>query len=551
MAENANELARSVSWKEGLFIALGVPLLILPSLCDVSSIIWGMCVLVWTVSVLQGFVQNLAYGEMVTAFPKATGLPGCAQAVFTKGNKNGIDKGKLIGAFSAWCYWFAWCPVVAIFTMMIGDYLMQMFALDISGWGVVALYMAVGIAIVTLMFVLGSRGLEGGAKVGMILAIASIVPIVIILVGALATGMFDFSVITDNFYRAEWSWSVQDIVLVLGCFGLAQWSACAWETAAIYGPEYKNPAKDVPKALFVCGIICLVMYFFVSTTVYGSLGQEGITAAGTATLAPIAEFAFGEIGSYIALFFLIVAMILIIQTGFLGSARTLHSMAGERNLPKWFSKVNKNDMPTNAMMFVVFFNLALVFIIKFSGEILAAETTTMTLLTASALGYCIANGIALAAYVVTHTSDRFKGLERPFKAPRGWHRVIAVMVCIQFGVWLPCLMYWSYYLSGGVIAIVLGLVILAFFIPLWFFVQSKNAADDLQENCVPETTESNSRSKNWGLCPHFHQTFFKCNDFFSLYINNAYYPRISSWRINMYLYSNKKIELSILKVYIL
>ncbi len=475
MSNENNELARSVSWKEGMFIALGVPLLILPSLYDVSTIIWGMCIMVWTVSVLQGFVQNLAYGEMVTLFPKATGLPGCAQAVFTKEKSEGIDKGKLIGAFSAWCYWFAWCPVVAIFTMMIGDYLVQMFNLDLTGWTAIGLYMAIGIAIVTVMFFMGSRGLEGGAKVGTVLAIVSMVPIVIILIGALAAGMFNFEVITDNWFRAEWSWSLQDIVLVLGCFGLAQWSACAWETAAIYGPEYKDPGKDVPKALFACGFICLIMYFFVSTVVYGSLGQTGIEAAGYATLSPIAQFAFGEMGSYIALFFLIVAMILIIQTGFLGSSRTLYSMAMEKNLPGWFGKTNANGMPTNAMLFVSIFNLLLVFIIEFSAFILVMDTTTMTVLTASAIGYCLANGIALGAFVVTRRSARFKDLERPFKAPRGWQYVIAVMCAIQFCVWLPCLMYWSYYMSGGVIAIVIALCILAAFVPVWFAVQKKIA----------------------------------------------------------------------------
>lgn len=476
-SENA-ELARTVSWKQGMFIALGVPLLILPSIFDVASIIWGLCIVVWTVSVLQGFVQNLAYGEMVTIFPNATGLPGCAQAVFTNKDSNKkYDTGKLIGAFSAWCYWFAWCPVVAIFTMMIGDYLVQMFSLDLAGWSAIGLYMAVGVVIVLLMYVLGSRGLEGGAKVGTILALVSLIPIVIILLGALAKGMFDFSNITSDFTKPGWSWSFEDIVLVLGCFGLAQWSACAWETAAIYGPEYKEPGKDVPKALFSCGIICLIMYFFVSTVVFGSLGQSGVEDAGYATLAPIAEFAFGEYGSYIALFFLIVAMILIIQTGFLGSSRTLHSMSHEGNLPKWFGKVNKNGMPANAMVFVSIFNLILVFIIEFSAFILEMATTSMTVLTASALGYCIANGIALAAFYKTRTSERFASCERPFKAPKPWKYVILVMCAIQFFVFFPALMYWSYYLTGGFIAIVLAIVILLVFIPVWFWVQGKSAEE--------------------------------------------------------------------------
>ena len=395
MSEESTGLARTVNWKQGMFIALGVPLLIVPSLYDVEQLVWGLCIVVWTVSVLQGFVQNLAYGEMVTLFPNATGLPGCAQAVFTKDNNNGgIDKGKLIGAFSAWCYWFAWCPVVAIFTMMIGDYLVAMFSIDWTGWTLLGLYMLVGIIVVLIMYILSARGLEGGATVGTILALISMIPIIIILIGGLAAGMFDFSTITSEFTSPEWSW-------------------------------YKEPGKDVPKALFGCGIICLIMYFFVSTVVFGSLGHEGIADAGYATLRPIAETAFGEYGSYIALFFLIVAMLLVIQTGFLGSSRTLNSMAGEGNLPKWFGKLNSHGMPANAMLFVGIFNLILVFIIEYSAFLLEMTTTSMTVLTASALGYCLANGIALSAFVITRRNARFKDLDRPFKAPKGWQYVIS------------------------------------------------------------------------------------------------------------------------------
>lgn len=472
-------LKRSVSWKQGMFIALGVPLLILPSLYDVSSIVWGLCIVVWCLSVIQGFLQNLAYGEMVTVFPNATGLPGCAQTVFQPKNKsNPHDLRKFVGAFSAWCYWFAWCPVVAIFTMLIGDYLIRMFDLELAGWANLGLYLAIGLCIVILMYVLGSRGLEGGAKLGTILAIISIVPIVIIIAGAFVTGMFDLDLITDRMTAPGWSWGFEDLVLLFGCFGLAQWSACAWETAAIYGPEYKEPGKDVPKALFSCGLICLFMYFFVSVGVYGSV--DNLDAYGNAALVPIAEKVFGDFGKYVALFLLIVAMILVIQTGFLGSSRTLFSMAQEKNLPSWFLKVNKFGMPTNAMLFVSVFNMLLVLIVGYSGCVAGSGDTNMTILSASAMGYCIANGIALAAFVKTRRDAKFKGLDRPFKAPRGWEYLIAVMVVIQFCVWLPCLIYWSYNLSGGLMPAILGAVILLLFIPLWWYVQDHK--DDVSKD---------------------------------------------------------------------
>ncbi len=483
-SDDTIKLSRSVSWKQGMFIALGVPLLILPSLGDVSSLVWGCCIFVWTVSVLQGFVQNLAYGEMVTVFPNATGLPGCAQTVFGGSDKKSKSVGKLLGAFSAWCYWFAWCPVVVIFTMMIGDYLMQMFDFSFGGWTAVGFYFAVGFVIVALMLVLGVRGLEGGAKVSTILALVSLIPIIVILLGALVKGMFDFNVITTEWTRPGFSWSTEDVVLILGCFALGQWSACAWETAAVYGPEYKDPGKDVPKALFGCGIICLIMYFFVSTVVYGSLGYEAITEAGTATLKPIAEFVFGDLGSYVALFFLIVAMVLIIQTGFLGSSRSLNSIAEEGNLPAWFAKKNEKGMPINAMLFVSVFNLVLLVILESSSWVYGLSTTSMTVLTASAIGYCLANGIALAAYVKTKRDPKFASLERPFKAPRGWTGVITVMALVQFCVWLPSLLYWSYYLSsnGGVdngltayISIILAAIILSAYVPIWYLVQKRNS----------------------------------------------------------------------------
>lgn len=479
MEENSNGgLKRTVDWKQGMFIALGVPLLILPSLYDVGSIVWGLCILVWSLSVVQGFVQNLAYGEMVTALPGATGLPGCAQKVFrSKEGDPPRNMRKFIGAFSAWCYWFAWCPVVAIFTMLIGDYLVRMFGWDLTGWENLGLYLGVGIAIVFVMYALGSRGLEGGAKLGTLLAVISIIPIVIIVAGAFVTGMFDMDLITDRITADGWSWSAVDLVLLFGCFALAQWSACAWETAAIYGPEYRNPGKDVPKALFGCGLICLFMYFFVSFGVFGSLDTGEMDAAGAASLVPIAEFVFGGFGKYVALFLLIVAMILIIQTGFLGSSRTLYSMAGEHNLPSWFKKTNRYGMPTNAMLFVGMFNMLLVLVVGYSGCVAGSSDTNMTILSASAMGYCIANGIALAAYVKTKRDPEFSDLDRPFKAPHGWNHVILAMTAVQFFVWFPCLVYWSYYQSDGFTPVILGAAILLLFVPLWYYVQGKGYED--------------------------------------------------------------------------
>ncbi|AGI48192.1 Amino acid transporter [Thermoplasmatales archaeon BRNA1] len=473
---SGSQLERTVSWKDGMFVALGVPLLILPGLYDVGSMIWALCIFTWTVGVLQGFVQNIAYAEMVTTFPQATGIPGCAQAVFQSENavKGQIDKSKFIGAFASWCYWFAWTPVVYIFSGLIVEYIGVMFDLDLSDVEHLGLSMAVILIVVAGMYILGSRGLEGGGKLALILALISLIPIIVILFGDI--GDFEFDNITDawKFPTPGYSDSMS-IVLILGCFGLGQWSSCAWETAAIYGPEYKDPGRDTPKALFSCGLICLALYFLVPFLMYGEIGQVGLEDAGYHSLHPIAIAAFGNIGGKIALVVLIIAMILIIQTGFLGSSRALYSMSTEGNLPSWFGKLNEHGMPVHAMLFVAGFNSLLMFVLEVL-PMLGADTSVMTVLSASAMGYAIANFVALAAFVKSRRDPRFKDLPRPFQAPSFYTYVGMIMCCLQI-VLLVCLVYWSYVASGdSVLPAILGCVILLCFIPVWVMEQKKQMA---------------------------------------------------------------------------
>ena len=478
-------LVRSITWKQGLFIALGVPILILPSLYDVAGVLWAFSIVMWTICVLQGFLQNTAYGEMVTTFPRAAGLPGCAQVVFTPENQTKkYDTGKLIGAFCAWCYWFAWTPVVSIFTLMIGDYLLG-FVEPLADVNPLLLYVVLGLIIVTAMTLISSRGLTGGSLFGLVLAVIAIVPLVVILGATFFTGVFDFSHVTNEFLPDTWEWGAVDIVMLFGCFALAQWSGCAWETAALYGPEYKSPHTDVPKALFACGIICLVLYFFVSTTVFGSLGIDQIVGvedplnpgewltepAGYATIVPIAKAVFGDIGGPIALTLLVAAMVLIIQTGFLGSSRTLYYMSEEGNLPKYLKKQNKHGMPVNAMITVSVFNMILV--VTATVEIGDMVGGPVMILAASAVAYCLAHVVALSAYVKSRTSVRFKDLVRPFSAPKGWKYVAAAMVVYEAFVLIPCLIYWMYTIYGY-LTLIVGMVILLAFIPIWFYTQKTN-----------------------------------------------------------------------------
>jgi amino acid transporter len=463
-SDGVDDLERSIDWKQGLAIALGVPLLILPSLGYLPMYLSAAAILIWGLSVVQGFFQNAAYAEMATTFPKASGLPGFAQHIFRTENYQGkYDKSKLIGGFSAWSYWFAWTPVLAIFSILVGGYLHGLFPELGETFTEYQLSLISGVVIFGVLFAVNWFGLKDGAKLGYILAAFSLIPLVVLTVAPFATGHVELTNITTNWVPADWAWDLHHILILFGIFAIAQWSACAWETAAIYGPEYKNPAKDVPKALLACGIICFFSYVLVQTAVIGVLGVDGVLAEPVSPLIPVAQAVFGEAGSIITIIMLIAAMILIIQTAYLGSSRAMHSMATEGNLPRSLGKTNRHGTPFVAMLVIGAFNLLLI-----------SMGNPAAIVAASAIGYTCANGISLFAYVRAKKHPDFAALERPFTAPKGWKNVAMI-----FGLFnLPLCLVGVVYLNSleiGWTPTWVGFIVLALYIPIWFYSQHESS----------------------------------------------------------------------------
>jgi amino acid transporter len=455
-----DHLERSIDWKQGLAIALGVPLLILPSLGYLPMYVSAAAILIWGMSVLQGFMQSTAYAEMATTFPKASGLPGFAQHVFrTENYKGKYDKGKLIGGFSAWSYWFAWNPVLAIFSILVGGYLHGLFPVLAETFTEYQLALISGAVIFTGLFIVNWFGLKDGAKLGYVLAAFSLIPLVVLTVAPFATGHVELSNITGSWMPADWAWDMHHVLILFGIFAIAQWSACAWETAAIYGPEYKNPSRDVPKALYACGIICFFSFVLVQSAVIGVLSVEGVLAEPLSPLIPVAQAVFGQAGTMVTIIMLIAAMVLIIQTAYLGSSRAMHSMSTEGNLPKVFGKTNRQGTPFVAMVVIGGFNLVLI-----------SMGTPAAILAASAIGYTCANGISLFAYVRAKTHPAFAKLERPFKAPKGWKKVALI-----FGLFnLPLCLVGVIYLNSlevGWTSTWVGFLVLSLYIPIWLYTQ--------------------------------------------------------------------------------
>lgn len=480
-------LVKSITWKQGMIIAMGVPILILPGIYDIAGTAWGLSILIWTLSVVQGFAQNLAIGEMAATL-ETPGIGGCAQKVFKKQNEGRYGAGRFVGAFTAWAYWFTWTPVIPIFTCTSVDYISKYLeyglgADPLTSNAILALQLVFGATIFSVIVYVGSKGLNGGAKLGLILALIAILPLLVVaslpLLGLTAGGGeltgFSLDRISENLLPDGWGWGAEEFMMIFGMFAYAQWCACAWESAATYGAEYKSPGKDVPKALMSAGIVCLALYFIVPFVVYGMMTPGQIDEWGVSTLYPISEYDFGSIGLIIALILLVAGMIMLIQTAFLGSSRTLYFMGHEGNMPKIFTYTNTNGAPLVAMMFQFAMGITFIIIIHFGsvGMILAA----------SSFGFSFALGMGMLAFITARRDARFRSLPRPYKAPRGWFYVACLLMCYQFFVLIPCLAYWCINggIENGVFSVIIGAAILLIYVPCWVLLQHRKAKDD--ERC--------------------------------------------------------------------
>jgi len=475
VAQEGSGLVRSLTWKQGLIVAMGVPILIIPSVADVSGPMWAFSIVIWVLSVISGFFINLPIGELCATFGVA-GIGGSIQYVFEDDEKyknKRINTGRLIGAIGAWSYFVAWVTVIPIFTIMVAYYLME--ALDLSGLDPMMetlLYVGIGVAVYAYSIGTSLKGLEGGAKFQLILTLLTIVPLVVIVLAPMLMGYFDIDTIINDiepkkwlWTGADWEWNADGFLLILALLTIAQWSAVGWETAATYGAEYKDPSKDVPKALIMCGLACLALYFFVAFAVYGTLGHDAIDAAGAAALVPIANMCFGDTVGLIATFLLMIGMIVVVQTSMQGCSRTLQVMATNGHMPMFLAKTNKYGVPVNALLF----QAAIGFIV-----IIAGVTASQTL-AVSCPGYVIAHGLCQLAFIKSRRDPRFKDVERVYKCPRGFLGVSIGVVILEFFIFLPTLLWYLYFNPDmGLAYCIAAIAIPIIYIPIWYVMQKWN-----------------------------------------------------------------------------
>jgi PAS domain S-box-containing protein len=299
------------------------------------------------------------------------------------------------------CYWWGWVPTCGLTAYLSASALHQWYLP-----GVPVAPLACGI-IVTFA-ALNLCGVKWVARLAIPLALSSASLAALSAFVSVGAGEV-------NWHRAT---TFQLIVPFAGVFGkitsamaglyLIGFAAPAFEAAACHVGETRDPARNVPRAMWASAATA-TLYFVVLPVVWlGVLGRGPIALDSLATvLGPTFAPLLGGAATTAAIWFLVFNMFHGTLQPLAGAARTLSQLAEDGLLPRTLGiRLRKTDAPLVAIVLTAC--LAILFV---------AIGTPLWALAAANLTYLI--GICLPSVAVWLLRRNEPARERPYRAPRG------------------------------------------------------------------------------------------------------------------------------------
>jgi amino acid transporter len=376
-------LVKDLHWWDGFILALAVPIFIFPDL-GTSAVQLGVIATigVWLLSALMGALQSNLYAELALMFPHKTGsMPSYAREAYARYSP-------LVGPIVAWGYWLGWCVVLAINGLLVGSYLRASVP-TFAHTDPVLFPKIVGSIVIGVMMALDYVGIRAGRRVRYVLGAVTLVPILIVTVGALVGGHFQPSHLTPLGIPGR-TGILGAITLVMYWQYIAGWSAYATEAVAVHSPEYRDSLTDTPRALRASAIFSLATYALIPVGLIGVLGATGISANTLTPFDSALKAVLGASFGAVIVLFVIVALVLAMQMSATASVRALWQMSENGLTLTPFSRLNRFGVPDVAILFTYGFNLLLIWTVG----------SPLWILAASNVGYIGAHIINLGGYLL-------------------------------------------------------------------------------------------------------------------------------------------------------
>jgi amino acid transporter len=407
------ELVKAMSWWDGFMIALANPGFLLAALGGSIGALGTLgAMVIWTISVSLGALQNNISAELATMFPNKSG----GISVFA--HEGWRKYFSLVGPISTFGYWFAWSTVLSISGLIAGTLLQAQFfsgaTWSVSGghfhldWPVL-----IAIALLLLVYFANARGIRGTVVFSYVTGILLLLPCLVLMIGPYISGAF---------HGGNLDWNIGSgggIALVITWLYFMGWSSYGFEACATVAPEYRDTATDTPKALRASALFSILVYALLPLGLGGTLTTTQV--ANDPTAIAFYKTGFDAIGGNafggVLVVCLVCGIVLTMSTATLDGSRALYGISKAGMTVKVLAKLNKHDVPERGMFVDAALNI---FLVVFFG-------TAIEILAAGNLGYILAHVFALSGFLLLR-KDR-PNWPRPIKLSAIWVP-IAAFLCL-------------------------------------------------------------------------------------------------------------------------
>ncbi|MHB1433315.1 MAG: APC family permease [Streptosporangiaceae bacterium] len=408
-------LRRTLTWRGGFALALVIPMSGLTLVgYEIGAIGAYGALAVWVVVSVVALAQNYIYAELAGIYPEKSG------GISLYASETWSRYCPPLGGILGWGYWAGWSLTLAVVSLVIGDLVQaEWFPKDTGTVTIlgnhVGLPTYIAAAVVIAVYLLNISGLKPVVNTNVVIGAALVLLAAVALIGPIVLGQLHAASLTFSAGHGAWS-----IIATLFTWAfVASWTAYGTEIAATFTPEYRDPHRDMARALQTSALLMIVVVALSSTILPAAVGQSTVAGNPIGFFAILVSHVLGSGFGGVAIAIVCAAQLIALGSATSDSGRVLYGMAGDRLTVRQLHKLNRAGQPARGMTVDLVFNLLVLFLVSNVAGIIFASN----------LGYLLSVVFALGGFLLLRRTQ--PGIERPIRLGRGWVPVAVILVAFN------------------------------------------------------------------------------------------------------------------------
>jgi len=350
------------------------------------------CIPLLIVGLLLSYAAAPGWTELALMFPnKVGGISAICSEAFR-------PYSQVLANLTGTCYWWGWVPTCGLTALLsasaINQWYLPWIPVHILACGLVLFFMAVNLCGVKWV---GRLVIPIATMSALLAFLSGLIPIV--------SGSVDWQQATTFHLTTPFDGWFGELTSLMAGLYLIGFAAPAFEASLCHVGETKDPARQVPKAVFASAAMAAVFFVWLPIVWLGTLGPEPLGKDLALELGPTFAPLFGSAAKAAAIWFMMFNMFHGTIQPLAGASRALSQLSEDGLLPKIFALRNRYDAPWVATAITA--GMAILFLLI--GD-------PIWLVAAANFTYLI--GIGLPSVAVWLLRKNQPEMPRPYRAPK-------------------------------------------------------------------------------------------------------------------------------------